>query len=220
MLNSLFEEEVLQVITADLDSQKGLKFFILFNEGMFEVGAQDMMAMVNPFERGKELSFKMPGDALAEDLRDLLSRQFKQTEFAGAFEEFVDRERFAKDEVQTILHLAESIETVQVHGFTLSFGKLGTHEKCPVIKSLLKQFRGQTVGSFLEGLRVIYGQKGIVLFLETDAGSIQFGFDKRVAVNPVSGLERKKRADSQDHGTQLGISKVKVVMGKAAAGLT
>ncbi len=72
MLDSLFEEEVLQVIATEFDSQEGLKFLILFDESMFEVDPQDMMAMVNPFERGKELSLKMAGDALAEDLGNLL----------------------------------------------------------------------------------------------------------------------------------------------------
>ncbi len=39
-----------------------------------------------------------------------------------------------------------------------------------------------------------------------------------VTIDIVSGLERKKRGDPQDHGTQLRISKVEVVVGEAAAG--
>ena len=39
MLDSLFEEEVLEVVATEFDSQEGLKFLILFNEGMFEVSA-------------------------------------------------------------------------------------------------------------------------------------------------------------------------------------
>jgi len=39
MLDSLFEEEVLEVIATELDAQEGLKFFILFDKGMFEVSA-------------------------------------------------------------------------------------------------------------------------------------------------------------------------------------
>ncbi len=37
MLGPLFEKEVLEVVATGLDPQEGLKFFILFNEGMFEV---------------------------------------------------------------------------------------------------------------------------------------------------------------------------------------
>jgi len=96
-----------------------------------------MVAVADPFEGGMELSFEMPGNTLAEDLGNLLGGQLQETEFAGAFEEFVDGKGFAKDKVQTILHLAEGIETVEVHGLTLSFGELGTQEKRPVIKALL-----------------------------------------------------------------------------------
>jgi len=39
MLDSFFEEEVLEVIAAELNSQEGLKFLILFDESMFEVSA-------------------------------------------------------------------------------------------------------------------------------------------------------------------------------------
>ena len=137
MLDSLFKEEVLEVIATEFDSQEGLEFFILFEEGMFEVGAQDMMAMVNPFESGKELSVKMSSDALAEELRNLLRGQFKETEFAGAFEECVDGKRFAKDKVQTILNLAEGIEAAEVHGLPFSFGELGTQKKGPIVETFL-----------------------------------------------------------------------------------
>jgi len=178
-----------------------------------------MVAMVDPFESGMDLPFEMPGDALTEDLRDFLRGQFKQTQFTGAFEEFVDGKGFAKDKVQTILNLAEGIETVEIHGLTFSFGELGTQKKGPILETLLQQFGGKTVGSPLEGFGVINGQKGIILFSESDASSVQFGFQKGVTVDKVSGLKRKKRGDSQDHGTQLGISEVEVVMGKAAAGL-
>jgi hypothetical protein len=166
-----------------------------------------------------ELPLEMAGNALTEDLRDLLGGQFNETEFTGSLEEFVDRKGFAKDKVQTVFDLAEGIETAQVHGLTFSFGELGTQEKRPVIKALPYQLRGQTVGSLLEGLGVIHGQKGIFLFSERDASSIQFGFDKRVAVNPVSSLKREKGGDSQDHGTQLRVSKVEVVMSETASGL-
>ena len=39
MLDSLFEEKVLEVIATELHSQEGLEFFILFDKGMFEVSA-------------------------------------------------------------------------------------------------------------------------------------------------------------------------------------
>jgi len=167
-----------------------------------------------------ELSFKMSGNALAEDLRDFFSGQFKQTKFTGAFEEFVDGKGVTKDKIQAIFNLAEGVEPAEIHSLSFSFGELGAKEEGPIVEPFLKQFRSKTVGSLLESVGVINGYKGIIPFSERGADSVQFGFQKRVAVDIVSALEREKRGDSHDHGAQLGISKVEVVMGKTAAGLT
>jgi hypothetical protein len=177
-----------------------------------------MMAMVDPFECGMEFSFKLSGDALTEDLGDLLGSQFKETEFTGTFEEFMDGEGIAEDEIQTIFHLTEGIEPMEIHGFTFSFGELGTQEKGPIVEALLQQFWGKPVGSLLECRGVIHGDKGVILLSEGDASSVQFSFQERMAVDIVGSLEREKRGNSQDHRTQLRISKVEVIMGKAAAG--
>jgi hypothetical protein len=92
-----------------------------------------MVAMIDPFEGGMELSFELPGNPLAEDLRNLLGGQLQEAEFAGAFEEFVNGKGFAKDKVQTIFNLAKGTEAVEVHDLTFSFGELGTEEKHPVV---------------------------------------------------------------------------------------
>ncbi len=105
--------------------------------------------MVDPFESGLELPLKMPGNALTEDLRDFLGGQFKETQFTGAFEEFMDGKGFAKDKVQTIFDLAEGIEPTEVHGFTFSLGELGTQKKGPIVETLLQQFWGQAIRSLL-----------------------------------------------------------------------
>jgi hypothetical protein len=39
LLDSLLEEEVLQIIATGFETQEGLKFFILFDEGPFKVSA-------------------------------------------------------------------------------------------------------------------------------------------------------------------------------------
>ena len=178
-----------------------------------------MVTMVDPFEGGMEFSLEMTGNALAEDLRNLFGGQFKEAEFTGTFEEFMDGEGIAKDEVQTILSLAESIEPVEIHGLTFSFGEFGTQEKGPIVEPLLQQFWRKTVGSLLEGFGVINGYKGIIPFSERDAGLVHFGFQKMVTVDIVGGLKREKRGDSDDHGAQLGVSKIEVVVGKPAARL-
>jgi len=129
-----------------------------------------MLAMADPFECGMELPLEIAGDTLPEDLGDLHGGQFNETEFTGSLEKFVDGEGLAKDKVEAIFHLAEGMEATQIQGLTFSFGELGAQGKRPVIKSLLQQFRGQTVGSLLESLRVLHGEKGIVLFSDKRRG--------------------------------------------------
>ena len=116
-----------------------------------------MVAMVDTFESSMEFPLEMAGNALAEDLRDLLGGQFNETEFTGSLEEFVDGEGFAKDKVQTVFDLAEGIEAAQIHSLPFSFRELGTQQKGPIVETLLQQFWGKTFGSFLEGLRVLHG---------------------------------------------------------------
>ena len=55
-----------------------------------------MVAMVDAFESGMEFPLEMAGNALTEDLRDLLGGQFNETEFAGSLEEFVDGKVFCE----------------------------------------------------------------------------------------------------------------------------
>src|SRR4030042_2243200 len=103
--------------------------------------------MVDAFESSIEFSLEMPGNALTEDLRDLLGGQFKETEFTGTFEEFVDGKGFAKDKVQTIFNLTEGIKPAQIHGLAFSLGELGTQEEGPIVETLLQQFWGKAVRS-------------------------------------------------------------------------
>jgi hypothetical protein len=177
------------------------------------------MPLVDPLKQGVEVSLEAFGETLAKDLGDLIGGQIQEAQFTGAFEELVDREGFAKDKVQTILDLAEGVKTVQVHGLTFPFRELGTQMKGPVIEPILKHFGVQVIGSLLKGLRVRDGQKGIVFFSKGDAPSVQFGFYKVMAVDIIGSLEGKKRTNSQDHGTQGGVTDIEVVMGKTTAGL-
>ena len=105
--------------------------------------------MVDAFKSGMELAFRMPGDALTEDLRDFLGGQFKETEFTGTFKEFVDGKGSARDKVQTIFNLSEGIKPTEVHGLTFSLGELRTQKKGPIVETLLQQFGGKAIRSLL-----------------------------------------------------------------------
>ena len=93
--------------------------------------------MVDPFEGRTELALELSSDALAEDLRDFVGGEFIEAQFRGSFEELVNGERFAEDEIEAIFDLAESIEPLELHGLTFSFGELGTQKKGPIVETLL-----------------------------------------------------------------------------------
>ena len=56
IVQSLFEAEVVEVVGAELIAQERCELFILLQEGMLEVGTEDMMAMLNLVDDGGELA--------------------------------------------------------------------------------------------------------------------------------------------------------------------
>jgi hypothetical protein len=50
---------------------------ILLHEGMFEVGPEDMVPVLDPLQRGVEFPLQFLGDADAEDFADLVPGQAK-----------------------------------------------------------------------------------------------------------------------------------------------
>ena len=56
IVQSLFEAEVVEVVGAKLIAQEGCELFVLLEEGMLEVGTEDMMAMLNLVDDGGELA--------------------------------------------------------------------------------------------------------------------------------------------------------------------
>jgi hypothetical protein len=56
IVQSLFEAEVVEVVGAELIAQERCELFVLLQEGMLEVGTEDMMAMLNLVDDGGELA--------------------------------------------------------------------------------------------------------------------------------------------------------------------
>src|SRR5437879_11031566 len=88
----LLQPEMEQIIGTDLITQECGELLVLFHEGMFEVGPEDMMPVLDLLQRGVEFPLQFLGDADAEDLADLVRGQPPQPNLAGAFEHAVDGE--------------------------------------------------------------------------------------------------------------------------------
>src|SRR6478609_6827034 len=105
MVQSLFETEIGEVVGDQLVAQEGGELFVLFEEGVLEVGAEDVMAVLNAIDDGGQLAAHPAVQTGAEDLSDFVCSQAPQAELAAALEQFVDGEVAPEDEVAAILDL-------------------------------------------------------------------------------------------------------------------
>ena len=120
VVQSLLEAEIGKIVGHQLVAQKGRELFVLLEEGVLEVGAEDMMTVLDAIDDGGELALHSTAHARAEDFGDLvvglqptgLTRggQPPQAEFAAAFEQLVDWEVALEDEVAAILNLGDRVK--------------------------------------------------------------------------------------------------------------
>src|SRR4029077_19014912 len=92
----------------------GRELFVLFEEGVLEVGAEDVMAVLDAIDDGGQLAAHLAVQPGAEDLRDLVGGQPPQAELAAALEQLVDGKVALEDEVAAILDLGDGVEARQV----------------------------------------------------------------------------------------------------------
>jgi hypothetical protein len=119
--------------------------------------------------------------ANAEDLTDPVRRQPPQSDLAAPLEDLVDRELAFEDEIPAILDLGDGIETGQVHSAAFLLGELRSQAERPVIELLADNGGAQPIGGCLQGRHIVHGQEGVVIFVETQSGALQFPLDKGVA---------------------------------------
>ena len=110
VVQSLLEAEIGEVVGDQLVAQKGGELFVLLQEGVLEVGAEDMVTVLDAVDDGGELAVHPAVHAGAEDLGDLVGGQPPQAELAAAIEQLVDREVTLEDKVAAILDLSNRIK--------------------------------------------------------------------------------------------------------------
>ena len=142
MVQSLLEAEVGEVVGDQLVAQEGGELFVLLEKGVLEVGAEDMMAVLDAIDDGGELAAHLAVQARAEDLGDLVGGQPPQAELAAAFEQFVDGKVALEDEVAAILDLGDRIKAREVELLALLGGELRPEDQGPVVEPLADDLRG------------------------------------------------------------------------------
>ena len=88
----------------------GGELFVLFEEGVLEVGAEDMMTMLDAVDDGGELAPHPAVQAGAEDRGNLVAGEPPQTEFAATFEQPVDGKVPLEDEVAAVFDLGDGVK--------------------------------------------------------------------------------------------------------------
>jgi hypothetical protein len=149
VVQSLLETEVGQIVGDQLVAQEGEEFFVLFEEGVLEVGAEDMMAVLDAIDDGSELAAHLAVQARAEDLGDLVGAQPPQAELAAALKQLVNGKVALEDKVAAILDLGDRIKARQVELLALLGGELRPQDQSPIVEALADDLRAQLVGSGL-----------------------------------------------------------------------
>ena len=149
MIESFLQAEIAQVVGAEFVAQEAGELLVLFEEGVFPVGSEDVMAMLDLIDDRGEFSAQSFVQPDAEDLADPVGRQPPQPDFTASFEDFVDGEVAFEDEVAAVLDLRDGVEARQVHLAAFLFGELRPQDECPVIELLADDLRAQPVGGCL-----------------------------------------------------------------------
>ena len=82
IVQALLETEVPEVVGAELIAQERCELLVLLQERVLEVGAIDMVAVLDLLDDGGELAGDLAMQALPEDLGDLVRRQPPQPQLA------------------------------------------------------------------------------------------------------------------------------------------
>src|SRR5882724_10453052 len=199
MVQSLLKTEVGEVVGDQFVAQEGGELFVLLEEGVLEVGAEDMMAMPDAIDDGGQLAAHPAVQASTEDLGDLVAGQPPQAEFAAAFEEFVDGKVALEDEVAAILNLGDRVKAREIELLALLGGELRSQDQGPVVELLADDLRAEFVGGGLQRGDVVDGEEGVVGLAEADLRALQLLLDEAVPVEVVGGLsgtERTRRPES------------------------
>src|SRR5258708_10586641 len=110
MIESFFKPEVREIVGAELVSEEGAKLFVLPEEGVFKIHPEDVVAMLDLFERSVQLPFELLGDAAAKNFGDFMGGHFPVALLAGAFEDFMTRVIPFENDIPTKLYLLSSVK--------------------------------------------------------------------------------------------------------------
>src|SRR5215468_5601557 len=114
ILQALLETEVPEVVGAELIAQERCELLVLLQERVLEVGAIDMVAVLDLLDDGGEPAGDLAMQALPEDLGDLVGCQPPQPQLTASLEQLVDGKVPLEDEVTAVFDLRDRIEAREI----------------------------------------------------------------------------------------------------------
>src|SRR5438477_10211404 len=106
MFEAFLEPEVSEIVGAEFVAQEGGELLVLFEESIFPVGAEDMMAVLDLLQGGVELAWQAAGEAGAKDFRDLLGGETPGPHVTTALEAAVGGAVASEGDITTASDLA------------------------------------------------------------------------------------------------------------------
>ena len=185
---------------AELVAQEAGELLVLFEEGVFPVGTEHMMSVLDLVDHGGQFAAQAFVQPDAEDLADPVGRQPPKADLAASLEDLVDGEVAFEDEIPAVLDLGDGVEAGEIHLAAFFLGELRAEDQSPVIELFADESRTQPVGGGLQGLHVIHGEEGVVVLVKADSRALQFSLKEGMTIEPVGGVERKETGHAEDDG--------------------
>ena len=121
IVQPFLQAQISEVVRAEFIAQEGGKLLVLFDERVFKVGAEYVMAVIDPFDRTVEFAAQSLCQALAENFGNPAAGHAPESHIAGAFEDLADREAVFEDEIAAVLNLSQGVKPAQVDAAAFSF---------------------------------------------------------------------------------------------------
>ena len=124
MTEPLLQSEIAQIVGNQFIAQEPGKLFILFEEGVFPIGSEDVMSMLDLLDDRRQFAAQSLVEPDTEDFADAMGRQTPEPEFTASLEDLVDGKVAFEDEVAAVLDLRDGVKPRQVHLAAFLFGEL------------------------------------------------------------------------------------------------
>src|SRR5260370_26637202 len=134
MIEPLLQAEIAQIVGNQFVAQEQGKLLILFEEGVFPIGSEDVMSMLNLLDDRCQFAAQSLVEPDAEDLANAMGRQTPEAEFTASFKDLVDGEVAFEDEVAAVLDLRDCVKPRQDHLAAFLFGELRPQYEGPVVE--------------------------------------------------------------------------------------